>query len=172
MMPQGRAAMILQGPWNIPIQGWPKILDFNFNVSSQPIMEEGLMVPLMVSSGGANQLYVYAEASDAGKAIAGDIFHYMGTLAGQQAWGKRARRRGGWPHLPEAEGADLDPIALARFADVQRTEDPRRPQPAGAQPDVVQVMMNSACHPEPGRDGAGSLHRPTHRHRRIAARSQ
>ncbi|MEZ4836894.1 MAG: hypothetical protein R2873_33690 [Caldilineaceae bacterium] len=81
----GAAAMILQGPWNIPI--WQaENPDFNFNVSSQPIMEEGLMVPLMVSPGGANQLYVYAEASDAGKAIAGDIFHYMGTLAGQQAW--------------------------------------------------------------------------------------
>ena len=85
MMPQGAAAMILQGPWNIPI--WQaENPDFNFNVSSQPLMEPGLMVPLMVRPGGSNQLYVFADAPEANKQIAGDILHYIGTLEGQRAW--------------------------------------------------------------------------------------
>lgn len=138
-MPQGAAGMILQGPWNIPI--WQaENADFNFNVSSQPLMEDGLMVPIMVGPGGSNQLYVYAEAPDAHKAIAGDILHYMGTLAGQQAWANIVGAADG-PIFPAAlADADLDAIALRAlqmFVDQVRVG----PSPLVRNPDVVQVAL-------------------------------
>jgi multiple sugar transport system substrate-binding protein len=139
MMPQGAAAMILQGPWNIPI--WQaENPDFNFDVSSQPLMEDGLMVPLMVGPGGANQLYVFANAPEANKAIAGDILHYIGTLEGQRAWAGVVGAADG-PIFPEAlEGADLDPIALKAlqmFVEQVRVG----PSPLVRNPDVVQVTL-------------------------------
>ncbi len=139
MMPQGAAAMILQGPWNIPI--WQaENPDFNFNVSSQPLMEPGLMVPLMVGPGGSNQLYVFADAPEANKQIAGDILHYIGTLEGQRAWAGIVGAADG-PIFPQAlEGADLDPIALRAlqmFVEQVRVG----PSPLVRNPDVVQVTL-------------------------------
>ena len=84
-MPQGAAGMILQGPWNIPI--WLRENpDFNFNIAGQPLLDPPTLVPITVGPGGSNEVHVYAEASDANKAIAGDIFHYLGTYDGQVAW--------------------------------------------------------------------------------------
>ncbi len=84
-MPQGAAGMILQGPWNIPI--WLRENpDFNFNIASQPLLNPDVMVPVTVGPGGSNEIHVYAEASEENKQIAGDIFHYLGTEAGQVAW--------------------------------------------------------------------------------------
>lgn len=139
MMPQGAAAMILQGPWNIPI--WQaENPDFNFNVSSQPLIEEGTMVPLMVGPGGSNQLYIYAEAPDGNKQIAADIFHYMGTLEGQRAWASVVGAADG-PIFPEAlEGAELDPIAL-RALQMFNEQIRVGPSPLVRNPDVVQVTL-------------------------------
>ena len=84
-MPQGASGMILQGPWNIPI--WLRENpNFNFNIAPQPLLDPPTLVPVTVGPGGSNEIHVYAEASDANKQIAGDIFHYLGTDAGQVAW--------------------------------------------------------------------------------------
>lgn len=84
-MPQGAAGMILQGPWNIPI--WLRENpDFNFNIAGQPLLDPPTLVPITVGPGGSNEIHVYAEASDANKQIAGDVFHYLGTFEGQVAW--------------------------------------------------------------------------------------
>ena len=83
-MPQGVAGMILQGPWNIP-QWQREAPGFKFGVASQPVPNSGAPVPLGYGPGGSNQLWVYAKSPN--KQIAADIFHYLGTLEGQTAWG-------------------------------------------------------------------------------------
>ena len=109
-MPQGAAGMILQGPWNIPI--WQsENPDFNFDVSSQPLLDPDTMVPITVGPGGANQLWVYADAPDANKTVAGDILHYIGSIEGQRAWASVVGAADG-PVFSEAlEGAELSPVA-------------------------------------------------------------
>lgn len=84
-MPQGAAGMILQGPWNIPV--WEsQNPDFDFGVASGPVPDEGPAGKLTIGQGGAapNTMWLYS-GSDNG-AIAGDIFHYLGTEQGQIAW--------------------------------------------------------------------------------------
>ncbi|QPC84023.1 carbohydrate ABC transporter substrate-binding protein [Phototrophicus methaneseepsis] len=84
-MPQGAAGMILQGPWNIPI--WLRENpDFNFDIGSQPLLDPDTLIPLTVAPGGDNEIHIYADAPEENKQIAGDIFHYLGTLEGQIAW--------------------------------------------------------------------------------------
>jgi multiple sugar transport system substrate-binding protein len=84
-MPQGMAAMILQGPWNIPT--WrADAPDYDFGVASQPVPNEGDPLPLTVSPGGSNALWIYAESPY--KEVAADVFHYLGTQEGQSNWGK------------------------------------------------------------------------------------
>ena len=137
-MPQGAAGMILQGPWNIPI--WQaENPDFNFNVSSQPLLN-GQMTPLMVGPGGSNQLYVYADAPDAHKAVAGDILHYMGTLEGQTAWASVVGAADG-PIFPDAlEDVELSEVALnalQMFVEQVRVG----PSPLVRNPDFTQVTL-------------------------------
>ncbi|MEM8586615.1 MAG: extracellular solute-binding protein [Pseudomonadota bacterium] len=84
-MPQGAAGMILQGPWNIPVwQG--ENPDFDFGISSGPVPDDGPVGKLTIGQGGAenNTMWLYSGSENG--AIAGDIFHYLGTLAGQTAW--------------------------------------------------------------------------------------
>lgn len=84
-MPQGAAGMILQGPWNIP--GWEgKNPKFDFGVASGPVPDSGPVGKLTIGQGAAapNTMWLF-KGSDKG-AIAGDIFHYLGTLQGQTAW--------------------------------------------------------------------------------------
>lgn len=139
MMPQGAAAMILQGPWNIPI--WQRENpDFNFNVSSQPLIDENTMVPLSVGPGGSNQLYIYANAPDANKTVAGDILWYMGTLDGQKEWANIVGAADG-PLFPEAlEGAQLSEVAL-RALKMFNEQVRVGPSPLVRNPELVQVQL-------------------------------
>ncbi len=106
--PNGVAGMILQGPWNVP-QWLADSPNFKFGVGSQPIPNTGTPVPLSYMPGGANQLWVYAKSPN--KAIVGDIFHYLGSLAGQSAWGTVSDGADA-PIFPEASReAHLDPQA-------------------------------------------------------------
>jgi multiple sugar transport system substrate-binding protein len=81
-MPQGVAAMILEGPWNIP--QWPtENPNFKFEVASQPVPNNGNPVPLTYEETGANQEWVYAKSPN--KEIAGDMFSYTASEDGQVA---------------------------------------------------------------------------------------
>lgn len=84
-MPQGAAGMILQGPWNIP--GWEtQNPDFDFGVSSGPVPDKGPVGKLTIGQGAAapNTMWLYKGSKNG--AIAGEIFHYLGTKEGQTAW--------------------------------------------------------------------------------------
>jgi multiple sugar transport system substrate-binding protein len=77
---QGHAGMILDGPWDIP--AWPKQdPSFTFAVSSPPLQNAGQSFPITYAPVGDNQNWVYAKSKY--KAIAGDIFSYMGSVEGQ-----------------------------------------------------------------------------------------
>jgi len=136
-MPQGVAAMILQGVWNIPqwIHDNPT---FNFDVTPTPVPNSGTPVPQSYGPGGSNQMWIYAKSKYA--TIAGDIFHYLGTDEGQTKW---ATITGGSdpPIFPKAnEKAQLDPRArktLGFFDQQMRLA----PSPDVHNPDVALINL-------------------------------
>ncbi len=138
-MPQGAAGMILQGPWNIPI--WLRENpDFNFDLDEQPLLDADTMVPLGVPPGGDNELHIFAEASDGAKAIAGDIFHYLGTEAGQIAWATLVGAADPAMFASAIEQADMNPLerkALLMFQEQIRVG----PSPIVANPDTAAVNL-------------------------------
>ncbi|WP_372571658.1 ABC transporter substrate-binding protein [Ruegeria jejuensis] len=107
-MPQGAAGMILQGPWNIP--SWEgQNPDFDFGVSSGPVPDSGPVGKLTISQGGAAPNTISLFSGSENGAIAGDIFHYLGTLEGQTAWANIVGA-GDPPIMPEAVAqADMSP---------------------------------------------------------------
>jgi multiple sugar transport system substrate-binding protein len=79
-MPQRVAAMIFDGPWDIP--EWPTINpDYDFGVAMPPSPTAGTWAPANYQETGSNQVFVYAKSKY--KSIAGDLFSYMGSLEGQ-----------------------------------------------------------------------------------------
>jgi len=81
-MAQGVAGMILQGPFNIP-QWKTENPDFHFGVARTPVPNNAAPVPQMYTPGGGEFFWVYAKSEH--PAIAGDIFSYFGSAAGQTA---------------------------------------------------------------------------------------
>jgi len=78
-MPQGSATMIIEGPWNIPL--WTKESPtYKFDIAMQPVPNSGPAVPLTYAPT-RGWGYIYAKSKNA--VVAGDIFHYLGTEAGQ-----------------------------------------------------------------------------------------
>jgi multiple sugar transport system substrate-binding protein len=136
-MPQGVAAMMLQGVWNIP-QWLHDNPAFNFDVAPTPVPNSGAPMPQGYGPGGSNQMWVYAKSKYA--AIAGDIFHYLGTDEGQTKW---ATITGGSdpPIFPKAnEKAQLDPRArktLGFFDQQMRLA----PSPNVRNPDVALINL-------------------------------
>ena len=143
-MPQGAAGMILQGPWNIP-QWERENPEFDFGLSTQPLPDDGDVWPLTISEGGSNALWIFKDSPNA--AVAGDIFHYLGTVEGQTQWANLVGAADA-PVLPEALGnADLSPRAeqaLNMFVDQIRVG----PNPVVRNPDIVQVTLELRT-PEP-----------------------
>lgn len=84
MMPQGAAGMILQGPWNVP-QWERENPDFDFGVARTPApagSTGNVVVGALASLG--NTMFLYSGAKN--PQAAADVFHYLGTEAGQIAW--------------------------------------------------------------------------------------
>jgi len=122
--PNGVAGMILEGPWNIP-QWQRDAPDFQFGLSSQPIPNGDVNLPMTYEETGSNLLWVYANSDY--KQVAGDMFAYIGSVDGQvgimAATGGNLRAM-----LPEAveiaqSSVELDPyasIALALYDEQMR----------------------------------------------------
>ena len=143
-MPQGAAGMILQGPWNIP-QWESENPEFDFGISTQPLPDSGDAYPLTISQGGDNDVWIFKDSPLA--AVAGDIFHYLGSIEGQTAWANVVGSADA-PVLPEAiTNADLSPRSqqvLALFEEQIRVG----PNPLVRNPDVVEVVLELRT-PEP-----------------------
>lgn len=80
--PTGVAGMILSGPWDI-VNYQRDHPDFTFGIGAQPGPNSGDPTPLTYEETGSNQNWLYAESQY--KAIAGDMFSYIGGLDGQVA---------------------------------------------------------------------------------------
>lgn len=83
-MPIGHGAMMLQGPWNFPV--WKNNFpDFSFGVAQPPSPQQhGFVTCSQV--GNAYSASVNAPADH--RAVIGDLFHFLGSQAGQRFWGR------------------------------------------------------------------------------------
>ena len=143
-MPQGAAGMIMQGPWNIP-QWERENPEFDFGIASGPVPDDGDVWPLTISEGGANGLWIFEGSPNA--AVAGDIFHYLGTVEGQTQWANLVGAADA-PILPEAiANADLSPRA-AQALNMFNEQIRVGPNPVVRNPDIVQVTLELRA-PEP-----------------------
>lgn len=137
-MPQGGAGMIIQGAWNIP-QWQRENPDFGFGVSSQPVPSSGTSFPLGYGPGGANTMWVYAESPY--KAIAGDMFAYIGSEQGQVAWANLVGI-GDPSVIPAAfDEVEVDPLTKRAY-DYSQELMRLRPDPRVKNPATAQVFLN------------------------------
>jgi multiple sugar transport system substrate-binding protein len=149
--PTGVAGMILEGPWVIP--QWPAInKDFKFGVASQPVPNNGKPTPLTYEETGANQEWVFAKTPY--KAIAGDLFSYIGTDDGQYALmiATQGNLQSIFPAVADraAKSQKLDPNAtkaLKLFEDQIRLG----PMPEVRNPDASKVQLELR-HVQPDRN--------------------
>ncbi|MDQ6671907.1 MAG: extracellular solute-binding protein [Chloroflexota bacterium] len=135
-MPQGLAAMILQGPWNIPI--WTKqAADFHLGLNLPPLRDPKNVWPLTYGPGGSNTWY-YASTSQL-SGVVGDVFAYIGTLEGQTMWA-HYDPAGDPAAFPDALAkAQLDPLS-AKAAKLAQDHTRLRPDPAVKNNDVFKVF--------------------------------
>jgi multiple sugar transport system substrate-binding protein len=83
-MPLGRGGMMLQGAWNFPVwkQGFP---DFSYGVARPPApAKHGYVTGSLVG----NAYSVAVNAPEDHKAVAGDLFHFLGSQPGQELWAR------------------------------------------------------------------------------------
>lgn len=81
-MPQGVAGMIFDGPWDIP--AWPAINPgYKFDIALPPMPNDRKPHTLAYQETGANSPFLYAKSKN--KDVAGQLFSYMGSQAGQRA---------------------------------------------------------------------------------------
>jgi multiple sugar transport system substrate-binding protein len=80
--PTGVAGMILSGPWDI-VNYQRDNPEFAFGISSSPVANGTETGILTYEESGANLNWVYANSPN--KAIAGDMFNYIGSVDGQVA---------------------------------------------------------------------------------------
>lgn len=81
-MPQGVAGMLMEGEWTMPIW-FRENPDFDFGVTGLPIQGEQF-VPVTYQNTATNHQWLYAESKY--PEIAGEIFYYLGSEAGQLAF--------------------------------------------------------------------------------------
>lgn len=148
---QGTAGMTFDGPW-APTRWAEK---FSYGVASQPLPNTGTPLPLTYMPGGANQHWLSAKSRN--PAVAGDIFSYWGSAAGQAAFqglvGSALQAL-----LPEArQAAGSDPLLQTMntlFTDQMRLA----PDPRVRNPDVGQVYAEQRpIHPDLGEMMGGLL---------------
>jgi len=137
-MPQGDAAMIIQGPWNIS-QWQEENPDFEFGVAQPPLASPDIEGFFHVGPGGDNQVWIYAESEL--KEVAADILMYMGSLEGQTAWSEivGVADIALFPEAQQAAGEDVQANqALEIFSNTIR----RGPDSRVANPETALVYQN------------------------------
>lgn len=111
--PQGDAAIILQGPWNIP--AWKRSNpEFNLGVNLPPVQKnEASAFPISHKPGGSNTWF-RSTTTKLGPVI-GDIFNYLATVNGQAQWSEYDGV-GDPAAFPQAiKQAKLDPLSEKAF---------------------------------------------------------
>lgn len=137
-VPQGAAAMIIQGPWNVP-QWRQESPEFEFGVAQTPMASTDISPTYHVGPGGSNPMWVYAQSQH--KEIAADIFSYVGSVEGQKAWAQIVSVAD--PALfPEAQSAAAgdDPQA-ARVNEIFEEVIRLAPDPRVRNPEAAEVFQ-------------------------------
>lgn len=136
--PQGQAAMMFQGPWNIPI--WKQTNpEFHLGLNIPPQKDPGTVYPLSSSPGGSNS-WVYYAKSKLGPVI-GDIFSYWCSKEGQIQF-TDVDPVGDPPFdTTAAKKAKMDALSRKALA-IGEKYNAIRPEPAVRNPDVEQVYLN------------------------------
>ncbi|AXK31617.1 extracellular solute-binding protein [Streptomyces armeniacus] len=81
---RGHAGMVAAGPW-VTEQWQEEKPDFDFGVAGHPVAgPDGY--PMSYPMFGTDGVVVFAKSK--AKPVVGDVLSYLGSLAGQQAWGK------------------------------------------------------------------------------------
>lgn len=82
-MPQGVAGMIMEGEYTLPI--WIRDSpDYQFGVAGLPIPNSGTFTPVTYQNTATNHQWLFAESKY--PEIAGELFSYIGSKAGQLAF--------------------------------------------------------------------------------------
>ena len=150
-VPQGVAGMILDGPWDIP--KWPQTNpSFKFGVASPPIPNSGKPTPLTYQETGANQSWLFAKSKY--KEVAGDMYYYIGSLAGQTETviASQGNLTSEFPQAnQQAERTNLlNPLAK-KAADLADQLMLIGPMPQVRNPDEAQVILElKPVHPDLG----------------------
>lgn len=136
--PQGQAAIIFQGPWNIPI--WEQTNpDFRFGLNIPPQKDPGNVSPVSSPPGGSNSWVYYAKTK--APTVIGDIFSYWASREGQIQWADVDPA--GDPPFDTDAAKDAKMDALSRKAlSIGQKYTAIRPEPAVRNPDVEQVVLN------------------------------
>lgn len=147
--PNGFAGIMLEGPWCIP-QWRDNSPEFNWGIASQPLPNEGDPAPLTFEETGGNTVSAYANTKN--PEIAGELFHYIGSPAGQLAMMgiTQGNLRSMMPDVVEEAQAslELDPAASTALAlwDDQMRLGPmvaiRNPEAAGITTEAQPISPN------------------------------
>lgn len=136
-MPQGLAAMILQGPWNI-VAWTQENPDFHLGVALTPQKDPKNITPLSRGPGGSNS-WTYFSKTKLGPVV-GDIFSYLGTTEGQTAWA-HFDAAGDPSAFPDVLAkAQFDPLSRQAI-DLARKYTRLRPDPYVRNPALQQVQL-------------------------------
>jgi multiple sugar transport system substrate-binding protein len=137
-MAQGVAGMILEGEFAIPI--WIRENpDFDFGVSGFPIPAEGEFTPITYQNTATNHQWVFADSKH--PEIAGEIFYYLGSEAGQLAF---VSITGGSDPSVYASANDAAPLD-ERMRQAYRVFDERMrlgPDPRIRNPETAQIYLH------------------------------
>lgn len=136
-MPQGQAGMMFQGPWNIPLWAQQNP-SFHLGLQLPAQKDPSNIWPLVHGPGGSNT-WAYYSKSKLGPVI-GDIFAYLCTLAGQEAWATYDPV-GDPPDFTQAlQNVKLSALN-AKAAKLGNEYELIGPEPAVRNPDVQQVYL-------------------------------
>ncbi len=136
---QGVAGMMITGTYNIP-QWKQENPSFPFDLVGQPVPNSGTVYPLTAFPNTTGQNVFSINAKTKYPAIAADIFHYLGTSAGNLTFTTLSGggQRSIYPNVNTQ--ADIDPRSHAIFKaldDIQRLA----PSPIVRNPDWSQVEL-------------------------------
>lgn len=137
-IPQGDAAMIIQGPWNVS-QWRNESPDFDFGVALPPSASADITGLFHVGPGGENPMWIYAESSL--KEVAADILMYAGSVEGQTAWAQIVGVADS-PLFPEAQQAIGDDAEAAKTVEIFGDTVILAPDARVRNPDAALVYQN------------------------------
>lgn len=139
IFPQGRAAMVISGIWNVSI--WEEAApDFQFGVASSPVPDSGEPWPITKVPGGDNGYFINADSDY--KEIAGALFAFVGSLEGQIAL-KEISKAVNPVVFPEANEIVEHSPTGERALELNYEQIRLQPEPVVRNIDVTQVNMET-----------------------------